>query len=327
MHRTEHGHKSMGYSVWCDVSHCDEKDKYDVPLVKSTITVQSSRKTSLHPMNSCTLTMDVKVVPVPHPRPHPPAPDVAWASYSSPATSPTPTSATSKLCERYRTARLRALHEYPDAFSSTYEDEEKFEEQDWLKRLMNRDARTFAAVVSSGASTSTSICHGASGESSLEVESEMDVMKTLTENEWTGMIVLLGPRVLAADGSQSTAPWTAFVPYTPDLPPLALDETEGKVLAFLAVSMFVLPETRGRGIGPRLVAAALDHACHEAVVLRARRVNVALWVEEGNKGAMKCYEKCGFEYLHGGTSLEGFGAMSRNVAMAKVIDMESMEES
>lgn len=58
-------------------------------------------------------------------------------------------------------------------------------------------------------------------------------------------------------------------------------------------------------------------------------MNVALWVEEGNKSAMRCYEKCGFlsRYLHGGSSLAGFGAMSKNVAMAKVVDIESVEEA
>lgn len=47
---------------------------------------------------------------------------------------------------RYRDVRLRALRDTPDAFASTYDDEESFPEQKWRQRLSS-GARTFIAVL------------------------------------------------------------------------------------------------------------------------------------------------------------------------------------
>ncbi|WP_305985166.1 GNAT family N-acetyltransferase [Roseibium sp. MMSF_3544] len=48
--------------------------------------------------------------------------------------------------QRYRAIRLRALRDTPDAFASTYADEEAFPERRWRQRLTS-GAQTFFAVL------------------------------------------------------------------------------------------------------------------------------------------------------------------------------------
>ena len=48
--------------------------------------------------------------------------------------------------QRYRTVRLRALADTPDAFARTYAEEEAFPEADWRRRLSS-GAKTYVAVL------------------------------------------------------------------------------------------------------------------------------------------------------------------------------------
>lgn len=65
-----------------------------------------------------------------------------------------PLTALEKLRERFRTARLRALQEYPYTFSSAHEKESLFEDGAWVKRLQNPDAKNFVAICPSASSIS-----------------------------------------------------------------------------------------------------------------------------------------------------------------------------
>lgn len=49
--------------------------------------------------------------------------------------------------KRVRTLRLRALQDTPDAFASTFEEEERFEPEAWRERLASADAVTFFASI------------------------------------------------------------------------------------------------------------------------------------------------------------------------------------
>jgi GNAT superfamily N-acetyltransferase len=53
------------------------------------------------------------------------------------------------------------------------------------------------------------------------------------------------------------------------------------------VSMWVDPRVRGRGVGQALVDAVKDWAA-------ARAEQLILWVADGNDGARRLYERCGF---------------------------------
>ncbi|OAX80162.1 hypothetical protein ACJ72_05507 [Emergomyces africanus] len=52
-----------------------------------------------------------------------------------------PSSSMELLCQRYKTARLRALKEDPQAFSSTYDRECKFDDETWLNASRTRSPK------------------------------------------------------------------------------------------------------------------------------------------------------------------------------------------
>lgn len=210
-----------------------------------------------------------------------------------------------KLWKRFRTARLRALHEYPYAFSSTYENESRFEDEVWVKRLQNPDAKQVAAIRSSASSQATA--------------KPITDTEKLAENEWIGMIVPVGPRLLPPDGSESMTPWKPFT--DPNRASPTASALAGQEAAYIANSMFVLPEACGQGLATRLIEVSVDLLIHEATSLKAKKVNIGLWVQEGNKGAMKCYEKCGFKFLPHDSSMHEFESKGKVVGMNMVIEL------
>ncbi|PGH17204.1 hypothetical protein AJ79_01342 [Helicocarpus griseus UAMH5409] len=207
-----------------------------------------------------------------------------------------------QLCQRYKTARLRALKEDPQAFSSTYEQESKFNHADWAKRLRNPLGKTFAVVRTEAGNNATEIEH-------------------LTGNEWLGMIVFIGPRALPADGSESNTPWKPFLPPADNNEAPSLASIEGSEAAYVAVSMFVLAEARRQGLGRKLIGAGVEAVRQEAISMRATRANVGLWVEADNKPSQRLYEECGFSFLPKDPALQGGLGVDSQVVMGKVIEL------
>ena len=80
-----------------------------------------------------------------------------------------------------------------------------------------------------------------------------------------------------------------------------MDEVDGEVAGMAAigffdsqtvpmlVSMWVRPSARGLGSGRRLIDAAVAWAREHAAP------QLMLWVKQDNPGAIRLYEKCGFE--------------------------------
>ncbi|KAL1954245.1 hypothetical protein VTO42DRAFT_1478 [Malbranchea cinnamomea] len=221
-----------------------------------------------------------------------------------------------KLCKRFRAARLRALREYPSAFSSTYETESLFEDEVWLKRLQNPDSKTFVAI-----------CPFPSLDIDESTGNNDDTELKLIENEWIGMIVVLGPKVLAAESLGSVACWKAFTAPRQSSP--TASEVENKEVGDFAVSMFVLPEMRGQGLGGKLIEASLNLVRREAASFKASRANVSLCVEAENHAAIKCYERCGFEFLPDDPTLEEFTTIhgAKVVGMCRTLELPSGSSS
>ncbi|KLJ06326.1 hypothetical protein EMPG_10258 [Blastomyces silverae] len=212
------------------------------------------------------------------------------------------------LCQRYKTARLRALKEDPQAFSSTYDKESKFEDKTWAERLQNPQAKTFVAV-------RTEAIGGI----------EISEIEQLSANEWLGMVVLFGPRALPADGSESRNPWKHFLaPSNLNQPsdPATIADSEA---AYVAFSMFVLAEARRQGLGRKLVQASVEAARAEAMSMRATRANIGLWAEAQNEAAQRLYEGCGFRFLPHDPVLDALEHPA--VAMGKLVEFKSGGDS
>ncbi|EGD99828.1 hypothetical protein TESG_07166 [Trichophyton tonsurans CBS 112818] len=192
------------------------------------------------------------------------------------------------LCGRYRTARLRALKTYPEAFSSKYERESTFTDEQWAQRLQNPMSTTFVAV-----------CVDNDAEAPTSVE---DVEK-LKSNEWMGMVVLLGPKVV---GSSMKYVWDPFLSTAWMQPDDEGDFKDAEAATF-AVSMFVLPEAARRGVGKMLLSRITDYAKEVGKRKSMGKLHVSLIVERDNDAAIRLYERCGFAHVDAGSDLDGVG--------------------
>ncbi|EEH46732.2 uncharacterized protein PADG_02830 [Paracoccidioides brasiliensis Pb18] len=209
-----------------------------------------------------------------------------------------------RLCQLYKAARLRALKEDPQAFLSTYDRESKFNDATWVQRLRNPLSNTFVAIRTEADSA------------------EISEIEHVSQNEWLGMIVLLGPKALPADGSESQTLWNPFLQpasHTEAADPLSIVDSEA---AYIAVSMFVLPEARRQGVGRKLIETSVEAARVEANSMRASRANIGLWVEAENVSAQKLYEACGFRFLSDDPALiAAHGVMTAQVLMGRLVEL------
>ncbi|RSL53417.1 hypothetical protein CEP54_010416 [Fusarium duplospermum] len=81
------------------------------------------------------------------------------------------TTSIEKSAELYRNLRLKALQTSPESFSSTFEIESAFTEDDWIKRLIERDRENFVCAATT---------HGAHSTTSVE---------------WVGQLTIRGPSI------------------------------------------------------------------------------------------------------------------------------------
>ncbi|KAG5295206.1 acetyltransferase [Histoplasma ohiense] len=213
-----------------------------------------------------------------------------------------PSSSVGLLCERYKTARLRALKETPQAFSSTYHREAEYDDAIWVQRLRNPLSKTFVALRTER--------RGGTETSDIEL---------LAANEWLGMIVIFGPRALPADGSGSKTPWKPFLSSVNLNEPPDPTAIVGYEAAYVAFSMFVLIDARRQGLGRSLVQASIETVRAEADSMHATRANIGLFVEAKNQAAQRLYKGCGFIFLQGDSSLNGVEI--NQVAMGKIVEL------
>lgn len=231
--------------------------------------------------------------------------------------SPTSPSTLEKLCTRFRTARLRALRDDPNAFFSSYEKEIQFEPREWVNRLQSPEARMFVAICPAASETETET------ETS---ESLSEDAEKLAENEWLGMIVLIGPRALSP--ADSLTPWKPFTTGQKDDPASTTRTFADQDITYFAASMFVLHEMRRRGLGRKLIEMSIDSVRHEAASLRVTKSTIGLALEAENKAAMELYQKCGFELLPHDPSLKELTARGQETAgMARVLHLSAEQPS
>lgn len=180
------------------------------------------------------------------------------------------------LAQKFRAFRLFALKTSPGAFASTYEDEAQRGLDQTFERLKNTKATQFVAL-SCGEKTDN-VC-----EASLE---------TLTESEWLGFVVLLGPQEHSTGISAQHDPYPEMATSTKARQELSkLGETGH--FHFHLNGMFVHPSARRLDIGKQLIRSALHDAERQGANSGCGTCCRCI-VNEGNDGAQSLYERCGF---------------------------------
>ena len=162
---------------------------------------------------------------------------------------------------KYRELRLRGLQASPSSFSSTYEIEAAFTTTDWIERLSTPDRENFICVAKAPNTTPSG------------------------EGEWIGQVTLRGPL--------STVEFS-------------LTNESGHLLGepdaeerWQLLSLFILPEHRGAGLGGTLCRKALNHLqSYRLCQLSPDKVHVRLMLKADNQAVAKLYEHIGF--MHSG---------------------------
>lgn len=154
--------------------------------------------------------------------------------------------------KKYKQLRLQALSIAPTSFSSTYEIESSLSDDEWITRLSAGGKETF-------------IC--AAGHQPPE------------ERVWVGQLTLRGPQspedfILPAESGQKNPAGEA-------------DQELWQML-----SLFTLPEHRGRGLGKRLCQEALSYLASYADC--PRYLWVRLMVKPENHATVTLYRGLGF---------------------------------
>jgi ribosomal protein S18 acetylase RimI-like enzyme len=167
--------------------------------------------------------------------------------------------------QKYRELRLQALTTSPGSFSSTYDIEAAFTHADWIDRLTVPDREVFICAATP------------SGRDQL----------CPNDIQWVGQVTLRGPS-LSIDFE---------LPPEAGQPPQRSDEERWQML-----SLFTLPEHRGRGLGSKLCEASLDYL--QSYRSSPRDIQVRLIVKAGNDITIDLYRRLGFVHAGRATLVE-----------------------
>ncbi|KAJ3541908.1 hypothetical protein NM208_g4374 [Fusarium decemcellulare] len=159
------------------------------------------------------------------------------------------------MAGQYRDLRLKALQTSPQSFSSTYEIESAFTEQDWSSRLLEDDRENFICAATPIDPTTNSPA------------------------EWIGQLTIRGP----ASRKDFTLPEAS------GQPALLSDDEEER---WQMLSLFTLPDHRGQGLGQKLCQEALFYLQRHR---STPTVLVRLMVKPQNTATVHLYQKLGFE--------------------------------
>ncbi|KAJ5766054.1 Acyl-CoA N-acyltransferase [Penicillium nucicola] len=163
--------------------------------------------------------------------------------------------------QKYRDLRLKALKTSPGSFSSTYDIEAAFSDADWVDRLTVPDREVF--ICAATPSNCDRICPD--------------------DIQWIGQVTLRGP--------SSSADFE--LPLEAGQPPQRSDEEEER---WQMLSLFTLPEHRGRGLGSKLCQSSIDTL--RSYRASPRDIQIRLIVKAGNDVTVELYRRLGF--IHAG---------------------------
>ncbi|KAL4731247.1 hypothetical protein ACLX1H_000211 [Fusarium chlamydosporum] len=155
---------------------------------------------------------------------------------------------------QYRDLRLKALKASPSSFSSTYDIESQFTSDIWKRRILQEDRENIVCIATPTDSNASS-------------------------PRWVGQLTLRGP------ASQQDF----ILPKASGQPDFGTDDEEEK---WQLLSLFILPEHQGQGLGQSLCREALRYLQDRR---EKPRVLVRLMLKAENTAAVRLYQKLGFE--------------------------------
>lgn len=189
------------------------------------------------------------------------------------------------LIDRYKTVRLRALKEDPQAFGSKYDDEVKFPRERWEARLQNPNAHTFIVL---GDTVHRDTIHTASNDPNLSL---------LLTRTWLGTVTMVGPEPVPDPALSAEQLLGLFDSSRPDSSGRVV--LKGSIIAYVLNGMYVLAEGRQSGNGRRLVERAVEHARQAGSAVGASESWLLIFVELDNEPALAFYQRSGFRAWNG----------------------------
>ncbi|CAI7673654.1 unnamed protein product [Penicillium bialowiezense] len=172
--------------------------------------------------------------------------------------------------QKYRELRLKALQTSPGSFSSTYEIEAAFTDDEWIDLLLLYQDRLTVP------DREVFIC------AATPIDPSQDT-------QWVGQVTLRGPA--------SSADFE--LPAEADQPPQRSDEEEER---WQMLSLFTLPEYRGHGLGSKLCQASIEYL--RSYKSSPRDIQVRLIVKAGNDVTVELYRRLGFVHAGRATLVE-----------------------
>ncbi|KAJ5619010.1 Acyl-CoA N-acyltransferase [Penicillium lagena] len=191
--------------------------------------------------------------------------------------------------QKYRELRLKALKTSPGSFSSTYDIEAAFIYADWVDRLTVPDREVFICAA-------TPFGHDPLCPDGIQ---------------WVGQVTLRGPAT-SVDFE---------LPLEAGQPPQRSDEEEER---WQMLSLFTLPEHRGRGLGSKLCQASLDYL--RSYRPSPREIQVRLIVKAGNDVTVELYRRLGFIHAGRATLVEALIANGDEHLIPKDLSSEKYSE-
>jgi GNAT superfamily N-acetyltransferase len=207
------------------------------------------------------------------------------------------------LALRQKEFRLLSLKSSPESFSSTYEREVAFDLQVWKDRLSNPSAETFVAIKT---------------DEEQEGAAKDDVEEAVAR-EWHGALVLVNR---LEEQSTVVSGSTGLITVAS---PKEGEQFPKPSLHYQFNAVYVLPTSRGHGIGAKLINFATAQVREHCMKEGAKRLRFTLVVNYDNVPARSLYERCGFHILRRYVYHdERFDADVEAAAMELSMDLEKL---